>query len=146
MKTRNWIVGSILAGSMLSLGIMGVANACGGPGGHARGDRMMHVMQQLDLTKDQRQAIRSIKDEQRDQMRANGDAMMDIRKSLREQVHAANYDAVKVRELADAKAKIMADMTVQRSATMHRIRQQLTAEQLVKLGNMQPAGPGRGHF
>ena len=146
MKTRNWIIGSILAGSMLSLGAMGVANACGGPGGQGRGDRMMHVMQQLDLTKDQRQAIRSIKDEQRDQMRANRDAMMDIRKSLREQVHAANYDAVKVRELADAKAKIMADMTVQRSATMHRIRQQLTAEQQAKLDNMQPAGPGRGHF
>jgi Spy/CpxP family protein refolding chaperone len=134
MKKRNWIIGSILAGT---IGIAGVAHACSGPGGHFRGvhggDRMMHVMKTLDLTTEQRQAIRKIKNESRDQMEVKRDEMFEIRKALREQGSAETYDAAKVRELADAKAKIMTDMTVQRFKTMHQIRKELTAEQLKEL-------------
>ena len=137
MKKRNWIIGSVLAGT---IGLAGVAHACGGPGGHFRdhhgGDRMMHVMKTLDLTKEQRTAIRKIKNESRDQMEVKRDELFEIRKALREQGSAETFDAAKVRELADAKAKIMADLTVQRIKTMHQIRKELTAEQLKELDEM----------
>lgn len=134
MKKRNWIIASILAST---IGVAGVSHACGGPGGHSRGDhkgnRMMHVMKKLDLSKEQKQAVRSIKNESRDKMQSKRDEMSDIRKALREQARSETYDATKARELADARAKIMSDMTVQRIETMNRIRKQLTADQLEKL-------------
>lgn len=137
MNKRNWIIGSILAGT---IGMAGVAHACGGPGGHDRGehggDRMMYMMKTLDLTTEQRQAIRKIKNESRDQMEVKRDELFEIRKALREQGTADKYDEAKVRELADAKAKITADMTVQRIKTMHQIRKELTAEQLAELDEM----------
>ena len=147
MKKRNWIIGSILAGT---IGVAGVAHACGGPGGHFRGDhkggRMMHVMKKLDLTKEQRQAIRTIKNESRDKMEVKRDEMLDIRKALHEQVKTEKYDAAKVRKLADAKAKLMADMTVQRINTMHQIRKELTAEQLEELDEIKDRRFGRGGY
>ncbi len=147
MKKRNWIIGSILAGT---IGIAGVAHACGGPGGHFGGhhggDRMMHMMKTLDLTTEQRQAIRKIKNESRDQMEVKRDELFEIRKALREQGRAETYDAAKVRDLADAKAKITADMTVQRIKTMQQIRKELTAEQLKELDEMKDRRFSRGGF
>lgn len=150
MKKRNLVIGSILAGSILTIGTAGLVHACGSPGGHYygehRGGKMMHVMKKLDLTTEQHKTIRNIKDEQREKMSAKRDEMMDIRKELRQQVRADNYDAGKVRELADAKAKIMADMTVKRIETMNRIRKELTPEQVAKLDSFKERGFGRGDF
>lgn len=137
MKNRNLIIASILVSS---LGVAGVAHACGGQKGEhkegRRGDQMVHVLKKLDLTKEQSQAIHNIKNESRDQMQAQRDQMNEIRKALREQGSAKTFDANKVRELADAKAKIMADMTVQRIQSLYQIRKQLTPEQLEKFDNM----------
>jgi len=150
MKKRNLVICSILAGSILTIGTAGLVHACGGPGGHYygdhRGDKMRHVMKKLDLTTEQREAIRNIKDEQREQMSTKRDEMMDIRKALREQVRADSYDASKVRELADTKAKLMADMTVKRIETMNRIRKELTPEQVAKLDSFKERGFRRGDF
>lgn len=137
MKKPNLILSSLLAGSIITMGAVGAVQACNGPGGHSggehRGDKMMHVMKKLDLSSEQKKAIRSIKNESRDQMQSNRDAMMGIKKALRNQASAANLDTKKVRELADTRAKLMADMTVKRIETMHRIRKELTAEQLEKM-------------
>lgn len=136
MKKRNWIIASILAGT---IGIAGVSHACGGPGGYSRGDHrgdpLMHVMKKLDLTKEQKQAVRKIRNESREKMESKRDEMSDIRKALRKQASAETYDATKVRKLADAKARIMSDITVQKIETMNRFRKQLTPEQLEKLDN-----------
>ena len=137
MKKRNWVIASILVSS---LGLAGVAHACKGHsgGGHegSRGDRMMHTLKKLDLTDEQRQAVSEITDASRDQMKARRDEMSTIRKALKEQGRAATFDAGAVRQLADAKSKIMADITVERMQRLHQIRQQLTAEQLEKLDAM----------
>lgn len=154
MKKRNWIIGSILAGSSLAIGATGIAQACGGPDGehhgkqmmHMRGDMMGPMMENLDLSKEQRQAIRAIVDAQRDQRRATQDERMELRKALHEQVAGDSFDPAKVRELADAEARIMADAIVQRSETMHNIRMQLTAEQLAKMDSFREQGFGRRHF
>ena len=147
MRKRNLIIASILASG---IGLAGVAHACGGPGGHFRdghkGDRMMHVMKKLDLTDEQKQAVRSIKDESQEQMASKRDEMSDIRKALHEQQSAETYDAAKVRELADARANIMSDMTVQKVETMNRIRKQLTAEQREKLDHIKEKRFGERHM
>lgn len=137
MKKRNLILAGMLASTLGVAGIASVAHASRGHDGcEHRGDHMKHMMKKLDLSKEQRQTIRSIKNESRDQMQAKRDEMYKIRKALREQGSAKTYDANKVRELANAKSKIMADMTVQRIEHMHKMRKQLTPEQLEKFDEM----------
>ena len=102
-------------------------------GDNHRGDKMMRVMKKLDLSSEQRQSIRSIKNETRNKMDSKRDQMFEIREALQKQASAETYDANKVRELANAKSQIMADITVQRFETMNRIRKELTAEQLAKM-------------
>lgn len=155
MKKRNWInrsalISSVLAGSILTIGAASAVHACSGPGGNFRdehrGDKMMRVMKKLDLTREQRQAIRNIKNETRDQMETKRDEMIDIRKALREQSRAETYDASKVRELANTKSQIMADMTVQRIETMNRIRKELTQDQLTQMDKLKERRYERGNF
>jgi len=138
MKKRNLIIASVLAGSLFSVAAVGAANACNSKGGHrdGHGGKMMHMMKKLDLTEKQSETIRSIKKEQKEKMQSTRAKMKEIRKSLQEQSKAENFDAAKVRELADTKAKLMADMTVMRTETMHRIRKELTPEQVDKFDSM----------
>ncbi len=139
MKKRNLIISSILAGSIFTIGVVGIAHACNGPGGHGghqRGGEMMPMMRMFDLTMEQREAIRNIKTKQREQMRVTRDEMKNIQRALFEQTSTEYYDATKVRELADVKAKLMADMIVKRSETMNRIRKELTPEQAAKMDSM----------
>jgi len=150
MKKRNVIIGGILAGT---IGVAGLAQACGGPGGgfrgghdDHRGDKMMYVMKKLDLNDEQRDAVRTIKRDSRDQMEAKRDEMYDIRQALRKQASAETYDVAKVRELADAKARVMADITVQRIETMQKVRQQLTPEQLEEFDDIKDRRFKRGGF
>jgi len=136
MKKRNLIMVSILAGGLLTSGVSIARTGCDRFSDH-HSDKMMHVMkEELKLSDKQIEAIRAIKKEQASDMRSSMIEMKKIRRELREQVRSDNYDAAKVRQLADAKAKIMADMTVKRIDTMHRIRKQLTPEQAAKLDDM----------
>jgi Spy/CpxP family protein refolding chaperone len=149
MKKSNLIISSVLAASMLTIGSAGIVHAYGGPGGgpeyceHHRSvhraehdDRMTFMMNQLDLDRQQRDAISKIKDEQAKKTEARMDEMMKIRNAMREQARAEKYDAAKVRELADAQAKLMADMMVERVETMNRIREQLTKDQAARMEQM----------
>lgn len=136
MKKRNWLISTILMFGVV-LGATNIAHACDSSKSHHSGNyhghKSMHMIDKLDLSKEQRQAIRTIKNEQHNQMGFQKDELVDIKKALKEQAKSANYDAVKVEELANAKAKIMAAMTIQHLETKNRIRQQLTAEQIKKL-------------
>ena len=151
MKKRNLIIASVLAGT---IGIAGAAQAFGGNGGgdrcnykgEHRGDRMMHVLKKLDLSDEQRQSVREIKKENLEQMKASRQQMMEVRKELREASSADNYDASKIRELADKKAKLMADMTVKRVEIMQRIRSELTPEQQKEFAEMKEHRSGRGGY
>ncbi len=137
MKKRSWIIGAILSGTILSLGIANIASACGG--GHARhghGNRMMNVMDSLNLNNEQRQSIMKIMQEQRKLMMSKRAEMRKIRKSLHEQASASNFNATEVQRLATAKAEMMSAMIVQRTRNMNNIRHILTAEQVSKLDSM----------
>lgn len=154
-KPRRLITALIAAG-VLSLGTAGGALAWGGmgmggmgPGGGqgpgncaGGGGQMMQVFNRLDLTDAQRDAIRDIQTDHRDQMRTTRDQIRDVRQTMHEQVTSDSYDPAKVRELADNKAKLMSDMMVQRAETLHRIHQQLTPEQQAELDTFRGRGFG----
>jgi Spy/CpxP family protein refolding chaperone len=155
MKKYNSSFSSVLAATMLMIGTTGIAYAYDGPKGHggpcgpdqfrdhhrgpdndARKDRMNYMMNRLELDQQQREAIKKIRDEQMAKMRTKMDEMKKIREAMREQAFAEKYDAAKVRELADAKAKLMSDMMVERMETMNRIRQLLTEQQEARMEQM----------
>jgi len=159
MKKCNLIISSVLSAGMLTIGSAGIAYAYGGPDGpggpggapcgpgefrnhhrgpdsEARKERMNYMMNRLELDQQQREAIKKIRDEQMAKMRTKRDEMKKIREAIREQAFAEKYDAAKVRELADAKAKLMSDMMVERMETMNRIRQLLTEQQEARMKEM----------
>lgn len=150
MKKRNWIISTVLAGSILSVGAMGVASACGGPGGgfggKGHGSKMMHMVEKLDLSKEQRTSVWKIMDAQKDTMRANREQMYSIHTALRDAAGAVNYDQDKVRELANKKASMMSDMIVQRTESMNKIRQLLNEEQVATFNKFQDRSFDRGRF
>lgn len=139
MKKSNLIIAGIMAGAM---GVAGITHASG------YGDRdrcehkgeyrsgMKHVMKELDLTKEQRESLREIKKESREQMKNNREQMREIRKQLHEEASSEKYDASKVREIADKKAKLMSDMLVKKMESMQRIRKELTPEQRKEFDEM----------
>ena len=139
MNKRNLIIAGIMAGAM---GVAGLTHASG-YSDHDRCDykkehrgEMRHMMKELDLTKDQRETVREIKSENREQMKNNREQMREIRKQLHEEATSDDYDAAKVRELADKKAKLMSDMLVNKMQSMQRIRKELTAEQQEEFDEM----------
>lgn len=141
MKKRNFIISGILAASLLTMGVVGLAHAktCDGRGGSQRGhhgDKMMKMMGKLDLSGEQQEAIQKIRDEQGSKKKSTRAAMQGIKKALHEQTRTETFNADEVRRLADAKAKIVTDMTVQRIETMHRIHKELTPEQIEKMKKM----------
>lgn len=149
MKKRNVVISSILAGSILTISAVGLTHACSGAdgrhsGGMQRGDKMMHMMKKLDLTEKQEKTISAIKDKQHEQMNVNKEAMKTIRKALHEQAKSNDFNESKVTELANAKAKIMVDMTIKRMETMNRIRKELTPEQIAKMDSFKERRFGRG--
>lgn len=148
MKKRNLMMVGLLAGSLLTMGSAIAHNHAGCDRFSGRhGEKMMHVMkEELKLSDKQVEAIRAIRKEQSKNMESSIEQMKKIRGELRDQAHADKYDAAKVRQLADAKAKIMADMTIQHIETMNRIRKELTPEQIKKMDSMKQEHMKEGHM
>ncbi|MBT5230303.1 MAG: Spy/CpxP family protein refolding chaperone [Methylococcales bacterium] len=152
MRKNKLMITAILAGSLLAIGATGVSYACGNNEGasqgqhhsqyrghhrgHHNGDRMSHWVKQLNLTDDQRAVIEKIRGEHKVSKQDNRQQLKAIKQALRQQIHSDNFDAAKVRELANAKAKIIVEMTVQRAEMKHLIRQELTPEQRNQFNDM----------
>lgn len=163
MKKRNVIIASLLAVAMLGGTAIGTASAFPGHhcdhgafrhnamGMHAgamgeSGYHMMRLMEKLNLTKSQRDRIWKIVDTRRDQAREKMFALMSNRKALRTATTSNHYDAQKIRQLADAQGRLMADLMVIRAEAKHSIRSVLTPEQRSQfdhLGHHRGNGSGR---
>lgn len=142
MKKRNLIISSILAAGMLTAG---GAHAYGGgkgefcdkhPRGGARAERMDYMMDRLDMSSQQRDAVYKIREEEEKKVAAKRDELRKLREAMREQSRAEKYDDAKVRELADAQAKIMSDIMVIHAESMKRMRDQLSADQEARVKQM----------
>lgn len=117
MKPRKSLIAAALVAASL-VTVPAFARPHGGPGGcddghpgMGFGDRVEHMARRLDLSKEQRDSLRAVEDKYRPQLRALRDRMMDNRKALAD---VAPGDA-KLRELADAQGKTMAEMIVLRA-------------------------------
>jgi Spy/CpxP family protein refolding chaperone len=131
---KSLIAAALMAASLVT--VPALARPHGGPGGcdgghpgMSFGDRAEHMARRLDLTKEQRDSVRAVEDKYRPQMRALRDRMMDTRKALAD---AAPGDA-RLRELADAQGKTMAEMIVLRAqirAEMDKILTDAQREQM----------------
>lgn len=166
MNKRNLIIAGTLATGLVAAAAAGAVNAygrggfgpgAGGPAGMAcdglgfggpdfagpgRGGmgRLHGLMRGLDLTDDQRDKIFDI---MYAQVPAARDKMKELRKG-HDALHAATtaqaYDAAKVRELANAQAKLMADLIVTRTETFNKAYALLTPEQQKKVAEFKESG------
>jgi Spy/CpxP family protein refolding chaperone len=156
MKRRNAIIATILVGTLATVAVAGTANAFPGGGGggcrHGHGahhgmgmgggfaggpeGRIMRMADKLNLNKEQREKVWKIVDSQRSAAREKMYSMMESRKALREASRGKDFDAKKIRSLADAQGKTIADLMVMKAETMHQIRGVLTPEQQAQLDKM----------
>lgn len=89
-------------------------------------------LKDLDLTEAQQAQVKEIMEKQKSQGEARWKDLRETRKALHEAARSENYDAAKVRELANKEAQLKAEATVQRIETMREVYSLLTPEQKQK--------------
>ncbi|MBN1865254.1 MAG: Spy/CpxP family protein refolding chaperone [Victivallales bacterium] len=97
----------------------------GGPEGH--GSRQ--IMEELNLTEEQREQMKIIHEDYVDQMNAVGEAASAAREAFEDVLDADDLDEDKIRELSKAAAEKNADMLVLRAKMMKELDSVLTPEQ-----------------
>ena len=149
--TTTVIISAVLAGS-LAAAIPAFARGTGPQGdcGHDRGGmtgmrgdpeaRIEHMTRRLNLDDKQRDAVRAIVDKHRAEMRTLHDKMTDNRKQLRALTAQGNADEAKVRALADAQGKNMADMIMLHTRVQSEIDKVLTPAQREQLQKQHRGG------
>jgi Spy/CpxP family protein refolding chaperone len=135
MKKTKLMLTGMLVSTMAITGLAGTAYACK-MSKHERGDKVMYMMENLNLSQEQKKAITEIRDQHRQTMRSKRDEMKSIRMSLWEQARAKEFNEVRIRELAESKAKLSSEMTVSRMKMRHQIQQQLSEAQIDKMQDM----------
>jgi periplasmic protein CpxP/Spy len=152
LRTSPYIAGFLLA-SGIALALP--AQAHPGPGfgagmhemrgGHGAGEfGTMRLFRRLELTEAQRDQVFKIFHEQAPALREKMRAVRQAREALREAASAPTFDSARVRELADAQGRAIADAAVMRAETMSRVVALLTPEQRAKLDEVREKGPRRG--
>lgn len=139
MDKRKLLAAALLTGLMTASAFAFPGGGCsGGAHGHGWGDGhgIEHMAHWLDLSADQRTSVRAIEDRYRPQLRRVHDRMTDSRKALRETASQSAPDDAKVRMLADAQGKAMADMIVLRTRMLAEMRPLLTETQRAKLRDL----------
>lgn len=104
-----------------------------GPGWRDDGEhRLMHFAGHLDLSDEQRDAIREIFDRMRSRQRELGDALRDNRRAMTDAMHNKGY-GTDFERMADRHGGLVADMIKLRAETHASIREVLTKEQRARL-------------
>lgn len=115
-------------------------------------------MPMIELTEEQRDAIRTAMEDQREEFNPLNERMRDARQSLQEAIYAEKQDASKIQSLAKEVAEIQVQMTVLQAKVFAKVRPKFTGEQLENLkrvpmeflmrggfqGRGGPGGPGFG--
>lgn len=130
----------VIALALLATPILAQGGPGRGPGyGHFRGaDSPMHerVLDQLDLTDDQRGQIDQLMADHRTAMKDRREQMRDRRMAMRDLIHADEFDEAAIRDAAMAIAEAEADVAVERARLRHEIHALLTPEQQEKAAEM----------
>ncbi len=104
--------------------------------GHRGSDsehRINRLADRLELSAEQRDQVRAIADKSRPALRAVHDKMQENRKSMRALMQQEKVNDSDIRKLADARGKLVAEMTVLRARMKSDIHAVLTPEQRDKL-------------
>lgn len=148
MKSRKAVMASVIGLTLITSGA-GIALAspdrCERGEGHAYHDdyrkgpgaaRLEHMTEYLDLSREQREQIAAIMQEQRAATAAKRDALSEARTALHDAARADNYDATKIEALAAQQAGLQKELIVMRMEGMHRVNQVLTPEQRAEMERM----------
>lgn len=122
MKTTKWI--SLLGMLLLSLGVQAQPHQRMDPGMHIE-----HLADRLDVSDEQRDALRRIADEQRPRMRSLHDRLRENHRALRDLDPAATDYAAGVESLAQQQGELAAEMVRARSDMRQAVHGVLTPEQ-----------------
>jgi len=129
------IVLALLAAPVLAQGPPGHGHRSG----HFRGaDNPMHerMLEQLDLTDDQREQVEQLMTDHRSAMKDRRELMRTHRKEMRDLVHAEDFDEAAIRDAAMVIAEAEAEMAVERARLRQEIHKVLTPEQQEKAAEM----------
>jgi Spy/CpxP family protein refolding chaperone len=110
------------------------------PGPHRAGDRHREmagrIMDQLELTAEQRAAVENLHRDLESGMEATREQLRDARSALFESIHAAQFDESAVRQAAAGVASLEADLAVARARGFQQFRALLTPEQQQELDSI----------
>ncbi len=120
---------ALVAGTVLA--VSAAAQGRGGPRGIGR------VLRQLDLTDDQREAVRGAAERHRESGRSLRQQLGAARQALRDEVRSGAADETAIRGLAAEVAPLAADAAVRRAALYAEIRGLLTDDQRARLEALQ---------
>ncbi len=110
------------------------------------GEAMAPQLRHLDLSEGQRDRIFELLHAQAPALRDKAKAARQAEEQLRALSLSPDYSEAKARALADASAKAMAELRLQRAQSDHALSQLLTPAQRTKLAELKPTQYGRhGH-
>ena len=106
---------------------------------------MMHKFAELDLTDEQRDAIRQIRKDAVAKFRANKEARMDFRGQMRDLIRSDNFDETAARALIDEQQERHGEMMLMQMQVRNQIWNLLTPEQQAKAEEIKFGRHGRHH-
>ena len=150
MKKRILVIASI---AILAIGATALALGHGRfgqdqherGGGRGHGDMLEHMARELNLTDTQKQQVKAIMDAAESSTESTRAKLDDIRKQLDAATANGQFDETQVRNLANQKAQLEADMMVEHLRAKSKVFSILTAEQRTKAEEMHKRGGPYGH-
>lgn len=126
-----------LAATGVALALAATAALAAGAAAHQRGsDGVRRILRQLELTGEQREAIRGVVQQHRESGQALRQRVADARRALNEAVTSGAADETRIRALAAELAPLTADAAVRRAGLYAGIRELLTDPQRAELDEM----------
>ena len=147
MNLKNNKIGKGIAAGVLALGVsaalvtatLAARQEPGGDGGQRHFGRMHRgfggdglALRQLDLTDAQREQVRLIFEQNRDEMRAAGEKLRTARRGLHDATSVGSVDEAAIRTAAEALANAEAEAAINRARVHAQVWQILTPEQQAK--------------
>jgi len=111
----------------------------GGPGmrgGQNRGDMLMRALHRLDLSDDQKDTLKALRESNKDAVQANREQVRNAKKALREEMQAELVNLDAVRSLAGDVGAVGVELAVFRAAMKNQMMEILTKEQRAELQEM----------
>ncbi len=105
-------------------------------GDQKRGDLLMRALHQLDLSDEQKDALKALRESNKDAVQANREQVRDAKKALRDEMQAEQVNLDAVRTLAGDVGAVEVELAVFRASMKNQMMEILTEEQRAELQEM----------